>query len=161
MPVLNVFRMLGLMGGRRVKVESSADAGVETLRLHGVRQGPEIMALAGLEDRTLGVLIWHYHDDDLPAPDAAVELLLRGLPFQAGSVLVQHYRIDRDHSNAFEAWKRMGSPPRPTSNQLAALKRSAQLEPLTSPCWQRPQAGVLSLKFPLPRQAVSLVTLRW
>ena len=161
LPVLNVFRMLGLMGGRRLKVESSADAGVETLRLHGVRQGPEIMALAGLEDRTLGVLIWHYHHDDLPAPDAAVELLLRGLPVQAGSVLVQHYRIDRDHSNAFEAWKRMGSPPRPTSNQLAELKRSAQLEPLTSPSWQRPQAGALSLKFPLPRQAVSLVTLRW
>ena len=87
LPVLNVFRMLGLMGGRRVKVESSADAGVETLRLHGVRQGPEIMALAGLEDRTLGVLVWHYHDDDLPGPDAAVELLLRGLPVQAGSVL--------------------------------------------------------------------------
>ena len=43
----------------------------------------------------------------------------------------------------------------------AALKRSAQLEPLTSPSWQRPQAGALSLKFPLPRQAVSLVTLRW
>jgi len=161
LPVLNVFRMLGLMGERRVKVESSADAGVEALRLHGVRQGPEIMGLAGLEDRTLSVLVWHYHDDDLPAPDAAVELLLRGLPVQAGSVLVQHYRIDRDHSNAFEAWKRMGSPPRPTSNQLAALKRSAQLEPLTSPSWQRPQAGALSLKFPLPRQAVSLVTLRW
>ena len=141
LPVLNVFRMLGLMGGRRLKVESSADAGVETLRLHSVRQGPEIMALAGLEDRTLGVLVWHYHDDDLPGPDAAVDLCLRGLPAQAGSVLVQQYRIDRDHSNAFEAWKRMGSPPRPTSQQLAALKRSAQLEAITSPCWQRPVAG--------------------
>ena len=119
------------------------------------------MALAGLEDRTLGVLVWHYHDDDLPGPDAAVDLCLRGLPAQAGSVLVQQYRIDRDHSNAFEAWKRMGSPPRPTSQQLAALKRSAQLEAITSPCWQRPVAGALSLKFPLPRQAVSLVTLRW
>ena len=137
LPVLNVFRMLGLMGGRRLKVESSADAGVEALRLYGVRQGPEIMALSGLEDRNLSVLVWHYHDDDLPAPDAAVELLIRGLPVQAGSVLVQHYRIDREHSNAFEAWKRMGSPPKPTSLQLAALKRSAQLELLTSPCWQR------------------------
>ena len=121
------------------------DAGVETLRLHGVRQGPEIMARAGLEDRTLGVLVWHYHDDDLPRPDAAVELCLRGLPAQAGSVLVRHYRIDRDHGNAFEAWKRMGSPP-PTSQQLAALKRSAQLVAITNPCRQRPQAGALSLK---------------
>ena len=141
LPVLNVFRMLGLLGGRRMKVESGADAGVETLRLHGVSQGPEIMALAGLEDRTLGVLVWHYHDDDLPGPDAAVELCLRSLPAQAGSVLVRHYRIDRDHGNAFEAWKRMGSPPQPTSQQLAALKRSARLGAITNPCWQRPQAA--------------------
>ena len=55
----------------------------------------------------------------------------------------------------------MGSPPQPTSDQLAALKRSAQLELLKSPSWQRPQAGTLTLQFPLPRQAVSLVTLRW
>ncbi|MGO8901007.1 MAG: hypothetical protein ACLQU5_22030 [Isosphaeraceae bacterium] len=41
------------------------------------------------------------------------------------------------------------------------LKRSAQLEAITSPCRQRPQAGALSLNFPLPRQAVSLVTPRW
>ncbi|HMF38187.1 MAG TPA: hypothetical protein VKF17_16195 [Isosphaeraceae bacterium] len=55
----------------------------------------------------------------------------------------------------------MDSPPRSTSQQLAALKRSAQLEAITSPGWQRPGAGALSLKFPLPRQAASLVTLRW
>ena len=67
LPVLNVFRMLGLLGGRRLPVESTADRGVEELRLHGVRQAPEVMALAGLEDRSLSVLVWHYHDDDLPA----------------------------------------------------------------------------------------------
>ncbi len=65
----------------------------------------------------MSVLVWHYHDDDLPGPDAAVELSLRGIPDRAGSVLVQHYRIDRDHSNAYEAWKHMGSPPRPTVDQ--------------------------------------------
>ena len=59
------------------------------------RQRPDIMALAALEDRALCVLVWHYHDDDLPAPDAAVQLSLRGLPLADGSVLVHHYRIDR------------------------------------------------------------------
>src|SRR5271165_3871721 len=33
LPVLSVFRMLGLMGGRRLAVESTADQGVEALRL--------------------------------------------------------------------------------------------------------------------------------
>ena len=40
LPVLNVFRMLGLMGGRRLAVESTADRGVDALRLHGVRGRP-------------------------------------------------------------------------------------------------------------------------
>jgi xylan 1,4-beta-xylosidase len=86
--------------------------------------------------------------------------VVAGFPELKGRPIVIGESDPRDHSNAFEAWKRMGSPFRPTSQQLAALKRSAQLEAITSPCWQRPQAGALSLKFPLPRQAVSLVTLR-
>ena len=53
----------------------------------------------------------------------------------------------------------MGSPQQPTASQLSALKRSAQLKLLTSPEWRRTEAGKLELKFPLPRQAVSLVTL--
>ncbi len=118
LPVLNVFRMLGLMNGRRLKVECKADAGVEALMRHGVREQPEVMALAARDERTLSVLVWHYHDDDLPAPDAAVELRLNGLPPAASPVLVEHYRIDGGHGNAFEAWKRMGAPrsPRPSSS---------------------------------------------
>jgi xylan 1,4-beta-xylosidase len=161
LPVLNVFRMLGLMGGRRLVVHSTSDRGVETLWLHGVHQTPEIMALAGLENHSLGVLVWHYHDDDLPAESASVELRFRNLPPAQAPVLMQHHRIDRDHSNAFEAWKRMGSPPRPTPEELTALKRSSNLEAIESPRWQRPQNGALSLHFNLPRQAVSLVTLQW
>ena len=161
LPILNLFRMLGLMRGQRLKVESTADAGLETMRQHGVRQRPEIMALAGLEDRVISVLVWHYHDDDLPGPDVGVELSVRGVPAQAGSVLVEHFRIDRDHSNAYEIWKRMGSPQHPTAVQLDTLKQSAQLGALCSPCWRRTEAGELSLKFSLPRQAVSLVVLRW
>jgi xylan 1,4-beta-xylosidase len=161
LPVLNVFRMLGLMGGRLLAVESTGDAGVESLRRHGVREAPEVMALAGLQDRALGVLVWHYHDDDAPAPDAQVELSLRGLPIADGPVLMQHHRIDREHSNAFEAWKRMGSPQHPTAAEVAGLKRSAQLQTISSPRWLRLRGGTLVLQFALPRQAVSLLTLRW
>ena len=35
LPVLNVFRMLGLMKGKRIAVISTADRGVDALRLHG------------------------------------------------------------------------------------------------------------------------------
>jgi xylan 1,4-beta-xylosidase len=163
LPVLNVFRMFGLMGGTRVEAASTADAGVEALRQSGVRGKPDVAALAGLADRTLGVLLWHYHDDDLPGPSAAIDLALDGLPAaaNAGPVLLQHYRIDGEHGNAFEAWRRLGSPQRPTPEQYAALLRASQLAPLGSPEWLHPAAGKLDLRLTLPRQAVSLLVLDW
>ncbi len=58
------------------------------------------------------VALWHPHQKaDLPGPSAAVDLALTGLPASTANrpVLLQHFRIDRDHSNAFETWKRLGS----------------------------------------------------
>ena len=115
LPVLNVFRMLGLMGGATAEGREAAPMPVSRrCGCTACGKGRRSWPWPGWRITRCRVLVWHYHDDDLPGPDAAVELSLRGLPAQAGSVLVQHYRIDSDHSNAYEAWKRMGSPPRPT-----------------------------------------------
>ena len=113
LPVLNVFRMFGLMGGERLAVESTGEVGLEAIRKDGVRGKPDVSALASLRDGKVCVLAWHHHDDDVPGPAAEVELTLSGLPAGDGPVLLEHFRIDRDHSNAFEAWKRMGSPQQP------------------------------------------------
>ena len=73
------------MKGRRLAVTSTADRGVERLRLHGVRQAPDVSALAGLDDRLSYILIWHHHDIDLPGEPAAVTLNVRGLPIDKAS----------------------------------------------------------------------------
>ena len=117
--------MFGLMGGKRLAVESSGVVGLEEIRRDGVRGRPDVSALASLRDGEVCVLAWHHHDDDVPGPDAAVELSLTGLPGGATPVLLEHFRIDRDHSNAFEAWKRMGAPQNPTPEQFAELERSS------------------------------------
>ena len=83
----------------------------------------------------------------------------RGLPVGGTPVLLEHFRIDRDHSNAFEAWKRMGSPQDPTPGQFAELQRASDLALLGSPEWVRPKDGKLTIRFTLPRQAVSLLVL--
>ena len=70
-------------------------------------------------------MIWNYHDDDLPAPASQVELTIEGLP--NGKPMLTHYRIDRDHSNAYEAWKKMGSPQKPTQQQTAELEKAKEL----------------------------------
>jgi xylan 1,4-beta-xylosidase len=153
--------MFGLMGGRRLAVESSADAGVESLLQKGVRGAPDVSGLATLQDGRLCVLLWNYHDDDVAGPTAAVELSLTGLPSAQIPLLFQHYRIDRRHSDAFETWKRMGSPQKPAAVQGAVLKDAAQLALLTSPQWLRANDGKATLRLSLPRQAVSLLRVTW
>ena len=160
-PVLNLFRMEGLMGGDRVQVKSDGARSVDEILRSGVRQAPDVDALATRQGRKAAVLVWNYHDDDVAAEDAQVTLEIGGLPAAARRVLVRHYRIDGEHSNAYTAWKRMGSPQKPTTLQYAELERAGQLEMLDSPHWGANEGGTVSLVFKLPRQAVSLVELDW
>jgi xylan 1,4-beta-xylosidase len=152
-PVLNFFRMAGLMRGERVKVESSRAVGVAKMMAEGVRGESDVDALAVKGEREVSVLLWNYHDDDLPAPPEHVRLDVNGVP---GRVLMKHYRIDDTHSNAWTAWKKMGSPQNPTAEQYTALEAAGQLELLESPHWI---ATGKPIEFELPRQGVSLVQL--
>jgi xylan 1,4-beta-xylosidase len=106
-------------------------------------------------------MVWHYHDDDVPGPDAAVELALAGLPSEVGEAKVSHYRIDEHHSNAYAAWKRMGSPIAPTRDQYSELEAAARLALMDTPATVSVEGGAVTVSFRLPRQAVSFVTVAW
>ena len=160
-PVLNVFRLYGLMGGRRVSADSSGAVSLDAICREGVRGAPDVAALASLEGRKLSVMVWHYHDDDLAGPVAEVTLEVRGLPQGLQRALLHHYRIDGEHSNSYAAWKRLGSPQKPSPEQYRELERSAQLALLGSPEWVKLAAGAVTVQFTLPRQAVSLLQYSW
>ena len=159
-PVLNLFRMAGLMHGNRVAAESSGRVPLAAMEKDGVRGNSDVDALAVRSDRELSLLLWNYHDDDVPGPDAGVEIQIAGLPGAAQRVLLRHYRIDETHSNAWTAWKKMGSPQQPTPEQYAALETAGQLQELESPHWIETGKQV-KLEIRLPKQAVSLVQLSW
>ena len=158
-PVLNVFRMLGLMGGERLAVESTGALKLETIRDQSVRGNAEVNALASRQPRSVAVLVWNYHDDDLPAPPSDVEVVIDGLP--QGRPLLQHYRIDAERSNSYELWKKLGSPQQPTPAQYKQLERAGQLQLLSAPQRQQATNGRVALKLSLPRQGVSLLRLTW
>ncbi len=160
LPVLNVFRMFSKMKGERVEVESTGQVPLETILKRGVRDQPDVSAVASLDDYQLCVMVWHYHDDDIPGPPAEVKLLLDGLP-AVKEVRVHHFRIDDEHSNAFTAWKAMNAPLPISSIQAADLQRAGQLAELEPATFRRVEAGKLSLDFTLPREAVSLFILNW
>jgi len=160
-PVLNLFRMLGKMPQERVEAESSGAVNTADIVKSGVRAQPDVDALAARSDRRLAVLVWNYHDDDVPAADAAVTLQLSGLPKDARRISVQEYRIDHDHSNAYTVWKDLGSPQNPTPEQYAKLKAAGQLQTMGPPQKMKSKDGSMELKLTLPRQAVSLFELSW
>ena len=157
LPVLNVFRMFGKMSGQRLRVESDGAVSLDELLKGGVRVRPDVSALASLDASQLFVFVWHYHDDDLPGPDAEVELALNGLPWPDGEARLQHFRIDAGHSNAFAEWQRIGSPPQPSPEQYAQLEKAGQLTSLGGPQTVRFENGGTTVRFKLPRQAVSLL----
>jgi xylan 1,4-beta-xylosidase len=160
-PILNFFRMAGLMQGSRVAVESSGSVALDTILKQSVRKAPDVDALATRAPGQAAVMLWNYQDDDVPAPGSTVSLSIHGLAPSARRVLIEHYRIDNNHSNAYTVWKQMGSPQTPSAEQFARLQAAGQLEVLDSPRWATPQNGSLKIEVQLPRQALSLLRITW
>jgi xylan 1,4-beta-xylosidase len=52
-------------------------------------------------------MVWNYHDEDKQETVEEINTLLGGLP---KTITVTEYRIDNEHSNSYEVWKKMGSP---------------------------------------------------
>ena len=160
-PVLNIFRMAGLLSGNRVEATSSAQVSVDAILKDGVHESADIDAFATADTHQAAVMLWNYSDDDLAAPAAEVSVKISGLPATVHRVLLEHFRIDDTHSNAYTAWKAMGSPQSPTQEQYLRLKAAGQLELLNSPEWLDVTASSVTVSTELPRQATSLLHLEW
>lgn len=158
-PVLNVFRMFGMMRGELAEATSSAGYDAAGIVARSVRQGADVGVLASREPGSAAIMIWNYHDHDLPAEDTPVALYIGGLG--AATVNVAHYRIDSRHSNSYELWKEMGSPQNPTPEQYEKLEKGGKLEMLDQPVRHNTTGGGLNLEFDLPRQGVSLLKISW
>ena len=157
-PVLNVFRMWGLMPRDRVVVVNEAMIPLDSLIRRGAHgEKPDIHALAGGDKKGMAVMIWNYHDDDLPAVASEIVLDLKGI--SAKNIILEHYRIDGEHSNSYEAWKKMGSPQEVSPEQYGELEKAGKLQLLEAPGKMTTKGGALRLHFTLPRQGISLVRL--
>jgi xylan 1,4-beta-xylosidase len=160
-PVLNVFRMAGLMSGERVSTSSTGQVPLNSILSSGVRNADDVDAFATKGNHEAAVMLWDYHDEDVPAAGADVQVSISGIPSNVKRVLLEHYRIDETHSNSYHVWKAMGSPQTPTEAQYSRLKEAGQLELLSSPKWLDVVDGKVTIATALPRQATSLMHLKW
>src|SRR5262245_2138113 len=161
LPVLNVFRMFGQMSGKRLAVDSDGAVSLDAILKSGVRDRADVSALASLDGKKLCALVWHYHDDDVSGEAAAVELTVQGLDKTLKEARLTHSRIDGEHSNAYTAWQKMGSPQEPSAKQRQALLKASELTRLEEPKSVAVRDGQAVLKLTMPRQSVSLLRLGW
>lgn len=155
-PVLNVFRMFGHMSGTMVDVQSDGDFTYRHMIDSGVRGDmTDIGAIATKDDFGAAIMMWNYHDDDKISADAQIDVVITGLT--AKKVEVVQYRIDRDHSNSYELWKKMGSPQNPTEAQITELENAGQLHISAEPTKMKVKKGTLTIKTTLQRQGVGLI----
>lgn len=159
--ILNAFRMLGMLGVERLNVNSSAALPIETVVHEGVRKSADINAIATRKAREVEILVWNYHDDDVSTAAANVNLAISRLPAEVKRALIEHFRVDADHSNAFTAWRASGSPETLSSTQSDRLQAAGQLQLLTSPRWISIEHNSFEMHFSLPREGLSLIRLSW
>jgi xylan 1,4-beta-xylosidase len=151
--------MFGMMRGKRVEVNSNRMYPLFSIRDSGVRkQITDIGAIAAKDNRTVTVMVWNYHDDDLPGEIENVQLSMKGIP--STNVKLKEYRIDKDYSNSYEVWKAMGSPQQPTKEQVAQLEKAGQLQQTTKRN-EKIKNGLLQMNVPVPRQGIVFYKMEW
>lgn len=77
------------------------------------------------------------------------------------SVMVEQYRIDGTHSNAYTAWKAMGSPAHPTAEQTAKLQRAGKLERMGPAQRVEVKDGAARVRVEMPGESVELLRVSW
>ncbi len=162
-PVLNVFRMFNLMEGNMLMRTNEHAIALDSLVLRGVHSWQtDVDVLASADEHSLSAIVWNYHDDDDVQDSlkmAQVNLLVKNIP--AEKVLIYHYRVDKQFSNSYEAWKQMGSPQNISQQQYGQLEQAGQLQLFTSPVWTDVKNEEMPVHFSLPLQAVSLIKIVW
>jgi len=159
-PVLNVFRMLGMMKGEWVKAESSQQYSLQQILDSSIRGGKtDIGVMASKNNNSAAVMLWNYHDADKKGDTTKVAIFINNIP--AKSIKLTQYTIDDGHSNSYEVWKKMGSPQNPTAAQIATLEKAGQLQEINATETLNIKDQSTQMHIALPRQAVTLLKLSW
>ena len=163
-PILNIFRMFGKLTGRRVKATSDGQVSLDDVLASSVRAESDVGVLAAYNTttRSLSAMVWNYHDDDLPKPDAQIAFDVSGLGQHwqgCERARATHYRINNSHSNSYTRWLEMGAPQSPTNDQIADLKAAGQLQMLGKPVQVPVKNGRVEIEFALPIHGISLLVL--
>lgn len=159
LPVLNAFKLLARVQGDRLPASSSGARTSSDLIESGVRDVPDVDALAARNGDEIQILVWNYHDDLVDADDTRVTVDVAVSSEYAQGATVTHRRVDHAHGDAFTVWQSQGSPATPSATQLAELHAAMESSTFEPQRVVEVSDGVVTLSFDLPRFGVSLLSL--
>jgi xylan 1,4-beta-xylosidase len=157
---MNTFKFLAKLGTQLVDLSVSPCNDPDKYKDYwGTGEGAEINGWATISgEKSLSALIYCHEDSWATDGLYPVEFTAENLPFN-GPYKITHYRIDKDHSNAYAEWVRQGRPNWPVAGQYEAIKARSELELLEPVKTVVPLDGKLKLEFTLPVKSVSFVVI--
>ena len=159
-PVLNIFRMFGMMSGERVEVSGDLAYNTMIARDSSIRKKErDINAFATVDGNKAMIMVWNYHDLNIISPPAAVDVIVKGI--KADKARIHHYLIDQENSNSFTQWKKMGSPQQISPEQYVQLEQSGKLKMMDGPGEMEVENGELKIPVSMEGQSVSLYIIDW
>ena len=150
--------MFGKLSGSLISLKSDGALDVADIEKDSVDANPDVSGIATRNGNSVDIILWNYHDEDVAAPDAKVNLTVANLPGK--TIHLTRYVMDAHNSNAYAAWLAMGSPEHLTPAQMAALQKASVLA-ITEKETLHQADGSLAIAETLPRQAVALYHLAW
>ena len=142
-PILNALRILGKLGKKQLAVTGKGDRSVEVLA-------------TATENNSYLIMVVNFNEKLDYDRSVSISIRLEGLA--TGSWRCRHYRIDRDHSNAYTIWQSMGRPLVPDEQQLLAIRKHQGLE-LMEEFLVTSHDGIAYIETDMPPHSVSLFIL--
>ena len=159
-PVLNVFRMFGMMKGNMLEVNNTSALPLQKIVDSSVRGNQSYVdAIAATDAHDMFIMLWNYHDDDSRKNNVTVNLLLQNI--HANKVVISEYRVDENNSNSYTVWKKMGSPQQVSADQFNELEKSGKLKMSHPSETLKIKNGSIHCQLQLPSQAVTLLKVSW
>ncbi|MCC5829665.1 MAG: hypothetical protein JJU36_09490 [Phycisphaeraceae bacterium] len=156
-PAHHAMTLLAMLGDERLAASTTPETSLYgDLGVMATRRG----------EGQVAVMVYHSRDAFDESGTATIDLAIKGLGFNRGSVA--HYRIDQHHTNPMAVWlnqreHELPGPPRPEhigpkhAPLFKEMRLRQELELIDGPRTFESTADELSLNFDLPMPGVSLV----
>ena len=143
-PIFNSYQLMGKLGDRLLE--------------HEVTGGENIFVIpTQREDGSLSIILTHFDESAVYNKGDSVSVKLRiKKDWASQNLQMQHWRIDKTHSNAFTAFQQMGSPDFLNLIAEDQLKSAMKLENLYPDVTMETKSEI-ELEFSLPANSVSLL----